>query len=421
LAKKKEKKPARVVTRRQLSRWQQEKKRHNIILASGVFIILSVLVTVGAGWYIGEYRPLHQTIIAVNDTKFDMNYYVKALEFYGKGQSIPNIGALAGEVVRIIQQNELIRQEAEGKLGISISNNAVDKELKRRNPPLSKDYRDFVRVQMLITKLRDEYFEQQVPTSVEQRHIMAMFLENESQANEVRARLEAGEDFAELAGELSLDDLSKDKKGDLDWQARDILAARLETRVLGEHAFSAEVGMLSQPVYDEAKTKGVGYWLIEVLEREEEPEGAYVQVILLGGEEEAKEVRAKLEAGEDFGTLAKELSQLVGAPEEAGYLGLIAPGGTTTALGEAIFDAKLEPGTLSEPVRDETMITKGGYWLVKVLDKVDDRRIEGADRELLKTKLLNDWISAVLDDPENIVESYLDDEKKMWAVERVAG
>ena len=104
MVKKRVKKPAREVTKRQLSRWQQQKKRQRIIAASGIFIIATVLVLVGAGWYINQYRPLHQTVIMVNDTKFDMNYYIKMLKFYGEGQSVYY---LADEVVRIIERNEL--------------------------------------------------------------------------------------------------------------------------------------------------------------------------------------------------------------------------------------------------------------------------------------------------------------------------
>jgi len=414
LTKKRIERPRREFTKRQLSHWQRQKKRQRIIAISGLSVIAAVIVLVGAGWYISQYKPLHETVIRVNDTEFSMDYYVKTLKFYGEGQSIYYMYSLADEAVRVIEQNELVRQEAM-RLGISVSNDAVDEQLESRDPPLSRDYRDLVRAEMLITKLRDEHFEQEVPASGEQRHIMAMFLESESQAQEIRARLEAGEDFTELADELSLDGLSE--KGDLGWQSKDVLTILLETPILGEHAFSAEVGALSQPIYDEDKTKGIGYWLIEVLEREENEEEASVQAMVLESEEEAWEVRARLEAGEDFATLSEEFSQLAVA-EKGGYLGLLAPGMMTSAFDEAVFDAKLEPGTLSEPVKDEAIITKGGYWLLKVLDKADNRQIEDADRDLLKAKALSDWVSALWDNPENIVESYLDDEKKAWAIER---
>ena len=414
MTKKRIERPRREFTKRQLSHWQRQKKRQRIIAISGLSVIAAVIVLVGAGWYISQYKPLHETVIRVNDTEFSMDYYVKTLKFYGEGQSTYYMYSLADEAVRIIEQNELARQEAM-RLGISVSNDAVDEQLESRDPPLSRDYRDLVRAEMLITKLHDEHFEQEVPVFSEQRHIMAMFLESESQAQEVRARLEAGEDFTELADELSLDGLSE--KGDLGWQSKDVLTILLGTPILSEHAFSAEVGALSQPIYDEDKTKGIGYWLIEVLEREEDEEEASVQAMMLESEEEAWEVRAKLEAGEDFATLSEEFSQLAVA-EKGGFLGLVTPGMMTSAFDEAVFDAKLEPGTLSEPVKDEAIITRGGYWLLKVLDKADNRQIEEADRDLLKAKALSDWVSALWDNSENIVESYLDDEKKAWAIER---
>jgi len=420
LVKKKGEKPRHEVTRRQLSRWQQQKRRQRIIFTSGILIIAAVLVLVGAGLYTTQYRPLHQTVIRVNDTEFDMNYYIKMLKYYGQGMPIQNMYGLADELVRAIQQNELIRQGAL-KLGISVSNDAIDEELKSRDPPLSKDYGDLVRAQLLMIKLHDEYFEQLVPIFAEQRHLMAMLLESESQATEVRARLEDGEDFAELAGELSLDGLSKSRNGDLDWQPKDILTIRLGTSILEEYAFSTEVGVLSQPIYDDAKAKNIGYWLVRVLGRDEETDEAQVHAMLLGSEEATQEVRDRLDAGEGFATLAKELSQLAGVEQNEGDLGWLSPGMVSSAFDEVVFDTELKLGTLSEPIRDETVITRGGYWLVKVIGIDDKRRVEDADRDLLKAKALNDWVSALWDNPKNVIESYLDAEKKAWAIDKVSG
>jgi parvulin-like peptidyl-prolyl isomerase len=384
----------------------------------GIFVIASVLVIVGSGWYINQYRPLHETVITVNDTEFKMDYYIKMLKFFGEGQSSAYVRSLTDQVVMVIQRNELVRQEAESKLGISVSQEEINEELKSSDPPLSEDYQDLVRAQLLMSKLDAEYFEQQIPVSTEQRQLMAMFLENEVQASEVRTRLEAGEDFAELAGEFSLSGLSDN--GSLGWQVENLLELNLGTSVPGGYAFGAEVGALSQPLHDETMTKSVGYWLIEVLEREEDVEEASVQTILLGSEKEAREVRARLEAGEDFAALAKELSQLDGAEADSGYLGLLTPGMMTLAFDEVVFNAELEPGAISEPVRDTGVMTEGGYWLVKVVGKADDKQIEEADRDLLKAKAVNGWLEALWDNPENIVDNSLDDEKKAWAVARVS-
>ena len=416
MTKKKVEKPQRFVSKHQLSRWEQQKKRQRIILILGIFIIVAVLGIVGVGWYIGQYQPLHQTVIRVNDTEFNMKYYVEMLKLSGGNQPAQYMQLLADNAVKSIEQNELIKQGAL-KLGISVSDDAVNEELKKSDLPNNDVYRDLVRSQLLTRKLLDEYFEQQVPISAEQRHVMAMLLEGEAQATEVRARLENGEGFTELAGEFSLDYFSKTNQGDFGWHPEVILNELLPTHVV-EYAFNYEAGVLSQPIYDEEIGKEVGYWLITVLDRNEEEEEAHIKVMLLGSEAEAKEIKSRLEAGEDFAPLAKESSQLEGVEENEGEY-MLTPGMMTPAVDEFAFDPEVELETISEPIRDENVLTEGGYWLVKVVDKDENRPIEDNDRDWLKAEALNEWVSSLWDDPENEVDdSYLDEEKKAWAIEQ---
>ncbi len=422
MAKKKVEKPKREVTKRQLSHWQRQRRRQRIILGLGIFIVVAVLGVMGAGWYLSHYQPLHQTVIRVNNTEFNMDYYIKMLKYYGEGWPIQYMDALADEVVTVIGRNELVRQGAL-RLGISVSDKEVDEKLKSYDPPLSKDYRDIARTELLISKLLDRHFEQTVPVFAEQRHIMAMFLESESQATEIITRVEAGEDFAELAGELSLESFSKDKKGDLGWHPEDVLAELLATSIPGEYVFSSEVGVLSQPIYDETNTKSVGYWLVKILDRQQEPEQVHVQAILLGSEKEAQDVRVRLEDGEDFTTLAQELSHHEATRENGGDFDWLSPEdvtpGSAFAAWADIFE--LETGAISEPIRDDTEVTTGGYWLLKVLDKEDNKQISDDDRNLLKTKALDEWVFSLWDDPGNEVNNYLTDEMRAWAIEKAMG
>ncbi len=417
--KKKAEKPQRILTKRQLSRWQQQEKRRRIILGVGIFIIVTVLAIMGVGWYIGQYQPLHRPAIRVNDTEFNMKYYVEMLKLRGEDQPASYLQNFADEVVINIVQNELIRQGAL-KLEISVSDDAVKKELKSSDLPNNEVLRDLMRNQLLIGKLLDEYFELQVPLSAGQRHVMAMLLESEKQAIEVRARLENDESFTEVAEELTLESFSKANQGDFGWLPKEILDDLLGTSMV-EYIFSAEAGVLSQPLYDEEISKGVGYWLVKVLDRNEEEEEVRTQVMLLGSEAEAQEVIGRLEAGEDgedFATLAKEFSQLAGVEENEGEY-MLAPGTITPILDEFVFDPETELETLSEPIRDETIATEGGYWLIKVVAEDEDRRIEAEDRDWLKGKALNEWVTSLWDDPENEVDdSYLNDEKKAWAIEQ---
>lgn len=417
MTKKKTAKPPREVTRRQLSRWQKQKKRQRITFGVGTFIIAAVVAVVGIGWYINEYQPLHQTVIRVNDTEFDMNYYVNKLEFYGAGQGIYYFYSIANMMEERIIESELIRQSAL-KLGISVSDGEVDEELESRDLPLTREHRDAIRTDVLKDKLKDEHFEHEVPVSAEHRHIMAMFLESERQALEMRRRLEAGEDFGELAEEFSLDSFSQPEKGDLGWQTEEALALLVESSVPGEYAFGSEAGSLSQPLHDEDKARSVGYWLVKVLEREEETEEARVQLMLLKTEREARRMRDRLEAGEDFAALTEEFSQHERTREKGGDLGWVSSGLMSPAIDEFVFDSGVELGTVSEPIKDEGATVKGGYWLVEVLGIDESRQIDQDDRDMLKEEALNDWISGLPDDPDNEVVSYLDEDMKRWAAER---
>jgi len=78
---------------------------------------------------------------------------------------------------------------------------------------------------------------------------------------------------------------------------------------------------------------------------------------------------------------------------------------------------ELEPGVLSEPVPDESIQTQGGYWVVKVLDKDANRQLDDEIREMLKAKAFEGWLTEQRE--KSSIESYLDEEQKAWAVDRV--
>ena len=415
-------------TRHQLSHQQQQKRRQRLFLIIGIAVISVVGGILGGGWYKNEYLPMRETVISVNDTDFTMGYYVDILraqggvyeQIYGPEQSSYYLQGLPDQVERFIQQTELMRQAAVG-LGIAVSDAEVTEVFKEGDPSLSQDYRELVRHDLLVQRLLDEHFEQQIPESSEQRHIMAMFLESESQAVSTRASLAEGEDFATLASELSLEKLSPEGEGDFDWHPVGILSERFGLSVVEDYAFSVEAGTLSQPLYDEERVKEGGYWLAEVLEKDEDASGElfHVQVILLGSEEEAQEIRARLEEGEDFATLAEEYSQHDASREDGGDLDWLGPDDIEPVLEDFILNS--EVGTLSEPVRDDTAATTGGYWLVKVVAEEESRQISDDDREFLKAEVLDDWINSLWDDPNNKFESYLSSAQKAWALEKALG
>lgn len=415
MAKKKREKPQRILTPHQISRWEQQKKRQRLILMTGIFVIVAAFAIVIVGWYLGQYKPLRETVIKVNDTEFTMDYYVEMLKIEGSYHQTPDVSYVADSVLQNIPRNELIRQGAL-ELGFSVTDEEVKNALKENDLPDKEAYRDLVRHELLIERLLDVHFDPQVPLFTEQRRVMAMMLESEPQALDIRSKLIRGDDFSELAEEMSLEPFSKNKGGDFGWVPKTILLDMLPASIV-DVIFEHDVGDLSRPIYDEEAEKFVGYWLVEVLERDEEEEEAHIQIMLLGSEGEALSIKSRLEAGAEWGSLAVESSQMKGVKENKGEW-LVSPGEMNPLVDVYAFDPDTEIGTISEPIRDETITTRGGYWLIEVLEEDTDRRIDTAYRDYLKNKTLDEWVASVVDDEDNEIVNYLDAEKKSWAIEQ---
>jgi hypothetical protein len=339
------------------------------------------------------------------------------LKLEGAYHSVTDLSYVADSTLQNIQRNELLRQGAL-ELGFSVADEEVVKELRENDLPDKEAYRDLIRQQLLTDRLLDAHFDAQVPLFAEQRRVMAMMLESESQALDIRSRLEDGEDFSELAEELSLEPLSRGKGGDLGWVPEIILQEMLQTSIVDD-IFSHRVGELSQPIFDDEAQKWVGYWLVKVLDRDEEEEETHIQVMLFGSEDEAKSFKHQLEAGEEWGPLAVEHSQMEGVASNEGEY-LVSPGEMSGPVDEYAHDPETELGVISEPLRDETVTTKGGYWLIEIPDQDAERRIDTEYRDYLKAKAFDEWMAALVDDEGNEIVEYLDAEKKSWAIEQAA-
>jgi parvulin-like peptidyl-prolyl isomerase len=372
---------------------------------------------IGYGYYEEQVKPLHQPVVKINDTVFDMDYYVKLLEFYSRGKDSTETWTVADELISVIGSGELIRKIAED-LGFGVSADEVSRELVKAGLSDDKVYRDVISSRLLAAKLFQGYFDPKVPTECEQVQVQAMFLESTDVAKRVADRLGAGDNFTALAKEYSLEPITKDKGGDLGWLPKDftyVFLGDLGDSLLKEIPFSLETGALSEPTYDGSVAKGIGYWLVEVMEKDEE-KGIHVRGVLLGSWQEAEEIRSRIEAGEEFGALAKEYSQHLESKEQGGDLGWT----QETLISSRVvlsLAMQLEPGAVSQPTADNSVQTKGGYWLVKVVDRDDSRVLDDETRNALKLKLFDNLL--VEQREKNSVETYLTEEQKSWAVAQV--
>ena len=123
-----------------------------------------------------------------------------------------------------------------------------------------KTIRSIYEADLLRKKLTDE-LTKDIPKTEEQVWARHILLETEEEANAVYERLQKGEDFGEVAKEVSKDTGSGANGGDLGWQPRSFYVAEF-----GDAAFSQEIGEIGKPVKSD-----FGYHIIQVIAREELP------------------------------------------------------------------------------------------------------------------------------------------------------
>ncbi|MBW3493866.1 peptidylprolyl isomerase PrsA [Bacillus sp. FDAARGOS_1420] len=123
-----------------------------------------------------------------------------------------------------------------------------------------------------------------------------------------------------------------------------------------------------------------------------------VSHILVKDEKTAKEVKEKINNGEDFTALANQYSEDTGSKEQGGEIAGFAPGQTVKEFEEAAY--KLDAGQVSEPIK-----TSYGYHIIKVTDKKELKpfdEVKDTIRKDLEQQRLQDatgkWKQQVIND-----------------------
>ncbi|HQM55136.1 MAG TPA: peptidylprolyl isomerase, partial [Anaerolineaceae bacterium] len=133
--------------------------------------------------------------------------------------------------------------------------------------------------------------------------------------------------------------------------------------------------LLNQKVY-EAVTKDIP----------REQEMVWARHILVASEEEANAVIERLKKGEDFGTLAAELSTDTSSGVNGGDLGWFSRGQMVEPFETAAYALKI--GEISQPVKSDF-----GFHVIQLLGK-EVRALSDSQWETLKQKAFTDFIEA---------------------------
>jgi peptidyl-prolyl cis-trans isomerase SurA len=343
----------------------------------------------------------------------------------------PEAGELARQVLNQLI-NEKVQLQLARELGIKVDDPSIDqaeqsvasqnqltveqmhRQLQKEGVDL-KRFRDQLRDQLLLTRLRereveprvrvsdgevDQYLAEQrersadpVAQSVNMAHILVSVPEGatEQQLAELQARAErvlqrarAGEDFAALAREFS-DAQDRANGGQLGLRTADRYPTLFvdATRTLAPGGIAGLV------------RSGAGFHVIKLLERRRAglPPATVTQsharhILLVPSTQlneaqalaKLKDFKRRIQAGEtDFATLARQNSQ-DGSAAQGGDLGWANPGMFVPEF-ERVMDG-LAPGQISEP-----LISRFGVHLIQLLERRTATVSEREQRELVRNML----------------------------------
>ena len=218
----------------------------------------------------------------------------------------------------------------------------------------------------------------------------------QQRAQELYAQLQGGADFAALAAAES-DGGNALEGGDMGWRR----AAEIP-RVFADVVPSLGVGQVSEPV----RSPG-GFHLVKLIDREGGDQQAVVEeqrvrhiLIETNPNRDAQEARALAEqtrqrivSGEDFTSVAQQVSDDRGSALNGGMLGWVRPGQMVSAFEQAMN--QLPVGQVSQPVR-----SRFGYHLIEVLERrqqdVTDEAQRNQIRQTLFQRKVNDEMEAWL-------------------------
>ena len=211
---------------------RERKNRRTAYIIAGI-VVATVLTIFGVFYYQNSIAPFRKVVIKVDDVEIRMEYFIERCRFSG---SAP------WDMLQVLATETAIKLEAPD-YGINVTEQDIDRELRRiavggsENLTISEPefkewyrqqlndtgvsdefYRGIIETPLLINRLH-EYVAQQASTVVEHAYLHLITVLTRDEADEAKSRLDAGESFATVAREMSLD-ASRENGGEIGWIPR---------------------------------------------------------------------------------------------------------------------------------------------------------------------------------------------------------
>ena len=185
-----------------------------------------------------EQETQPEIAVTVNGQPITTEAFQRELARFEAGQAslglqVADQSAYKQQVLEQLVEQELLRQLATSQ-GVVISDETVDAEINamieqngqqyfdawlNSNYYTLAEFREVIRLQLMTNQLTTSVIES-VPTVTEQVHARHILVNTQTEAEQILARIQSGEDFGELAAQYSLDVTTKSNGGDLGWFPR---------------------------------------------------------------------------------------------------------------------------------------------------------------------------------------------------------
>lgn len=258
----------------------RKRRRTGLFVASGMLAVIALVL--GTGYYQKYMAPLRRPVISVDGHTVRMDYFLKRTRLAG-GDAMGTLQSLTNEelfkrggpgYVPAVNAEEISRElrsraSSDGATVTDVEFKEWYRQSLNETGLSDSEYREMVRASLLAERLRT-YLEERVPTVGEQVHLNVILVETAADADKAMARLKAGEKFADVARDMSLDP-SGEAGGDFGWVPKGIMDPGFDQLVFG-----LQPGLVAEPVQ---AAEGFQVFMVSEKDQARQIDNAYMQAL----------------------------------------------------------------------------------------------------------------------------------------------
>lgn len=255
-----------------------------------VAVVIFVFGFIAFGWYWTQIRPFGKIVLRVESTEVSLGHLERrmSLWFDQNAAFFPsgvNVQQLADITLDDIEREAKFLEAFDELEGISVTDEEMNAEILERGgnatgaifgEELNRlvresgleegEYLQMVRAELLEEKVREHFTSLVADSEPQVRFRWILIDDDEEEAQAALERLEAGEDFAEVVSDVSVDATSVETGGEQGWRPRD--GTPFMPSDAEDFLFESEVGERSDVISD---TFG-RFYIVELLERDDNRE-----------------------------------------------------------------------------------------------------------------------------------------------------